>query len=117
MEEMLKVYVYKEGDKPIMHTPRLGGIYSSEGWFMKLIESNNKYVTKDATKAHLFYLPFSSQMLEETLYVKNSHRHRNLIKYLKDYIDFISTKYPFWNRTSGADHFLAACHDWVTSPP
>ncbi|KAH0914932.1 hypothetical protein HID58_029378 [Brassica napus] len=68
-----------------------------------------------STKAHLFYLPFSSQMLEETLYVKNSHRHRNLIKYLKDYIDFISTKYPFWNRTSGADHFLAACHDWVPS--
>lgn len=54
-------------------------------------------------------------MLEETLYVKNSHRHRNLIKYLKDYIDFISTKYPFWNRTSGADHFLAACHDWAPS--
>ncbi|KAL0746748.1 hypothetical protein Bca101_028750 [Brassica carinata] len=115
MEEMLKVYVYKEGDKPIMHTPRLGGIYSSEGWFMKLIESNNKYVTKDATKAHLFYLPFSSQMLEETLYVKNSHSHCNLIKYLKDYIDFISIKYPFWNRTSGADHFLAACHDWAPS--
>ncbi|CAF1926709.1 unnamed protein product [Brassica napus] len=68
-----------------------------------------------STKAHLFYLPFSSQMLEETLYVKNSHRHRNLIKYLKDYIDFISTKYPFWNRTSGADHFLAACHDWAPS--
>uniref|UniRef100_M4F645 Exostosin GT47 domain-containing protein n=1 Tax=Brassica campestris TaxID=3711 RepID=M4F645_BRACM len=115
MEKMLKVYVYKEGDKPIMHTPRLGGIYSSEGWFMKLIESNNKYVTKDATKAHLFYLPFSSQMLEETLYVKNSHSHRNLIKYLKGYIDFISIKYPFWNRTSGADHFLAACHDWAPS--
>ncbi|KAF8099343.1 hypothetical protein N665_0245s0021 [Sinapis alba] len=113
MEKMLKVYVYKEGDKPIMHTPILGGIYSSEGWFMKLIESNNKFVTKDAAKAHLFYLPFSSRMLEETLYVKNSHSHRNLIKYLKDYIDFISVKYPFWNRTSGADHFLAACHDWA----
>ncbi|KAG2316639.1 hypothetical protein Bca52824_019761 [Brassica carinata] len=113
MEKMLKVYVYKEGDKPIMHTPPLGGIYASEGWFMKLIESNNKFVTEDATKAHLFYVPFSSRMLEETLYVKNSHSHRNLIKYLKDYIDFISTKYPFWNRTSGADHFLAACHDWA----
>ncbi|CAH8363170.1 unnamed protein product [Eruca vesicaria subsp. sativa] len=113
MEKMLRVYVYKEGDKPIMHTPILRGIYASEGWFMKLIESDNKFVTKDATKAHLFYLPFSSTKLEETLYVKNSHSHRNLIKYLKDYIDFISIKYPFWNRTSGADHFLAACHDWA----
>ncbi|CAN8265192.1 unnamed protein product [Cochlearia groenlandica] len=113
MEKMLKVYVYKEGDWPIMHNPMLRGIYSSEGWFMKLIESNNRFVTKDAAKAHLFYLPFSSRMLEETLYVKNSHSHRNLIKYLKDYIDIISVKYPFWNRTSGADHFLAACHDWA----
>ncbi|KAJ4900586.1 Exostosin family protein [Raphanus sativus] len=116
MEKMLKVYVYKEGDKPIMHSPILRGIYASEGWFMKLIESNNnKFVTKDASKAHLFYLPFSSRMLEVTLYVQDSHSHRNLIQYLKDYIDFISVKYPFWNRTSGADHFLAACHDWAPS--
>ncbi|KAL0890692.1 hypothetical protein Bca101_014675 [Brassica carinata] len=48
-----------------MHSPILKGIYASEGWFMKLIESNNnKFVTKDASKAHLFYLPFSSRMLE-----------------------------------------------------
>ncbi|KAG2243563.1 hypothetical protein Bca52824_094584, partial [Brassica carinata] len=116
MEKMLKVYVYKEGDRPIMHSPILKGIYASEGWFMKLIESNNnKFVTKDASKAHLFYLPFSSRMLEVTLYVQDSHSHRNLVQYLKDYIDFISVKYPFWNRTSGADHFLAACHDWAPS--
>lgn len=116
MEKMLKVYVYKEGDKPIMHSPILRGIYASEGWFMKLIESNNnKFVTKDASKAHLFYLPFSSRMLEVTLYVQDSHSHRNLVQYLKDYIDSISVKYPFWNRTSGADHFLAACHDWAPS--
>ncbi|XP_024006993.1 probable glycosyltransferase At5g03795 isoform X2 [Eutrema salsugineum] len=116
MEKMLKVYVYKEGDRPIMHSPMLRGIYASEGWFMKLIESNNnKFVTKDPSKAHLFYLPFSSRMLEVTLYVQDSHSHRNLIQYLKDYIDFISVKYPFWNRTSGADHFLAACHDWAPS--
>ena len=118
MEKMLKVYVYKEGDKPIMHSPILRGIYASEGWFMKLIESNNnKFVTKDASKAHLFYLPFSSRMLEVTLYVQDSHSHRNLVQYLKDYIDSISVKYPFWNRTSGADHFLAACHDWVMTYP
>ncbi|VVB17164.1 unnamed protein product [Arabis nemorensis] len=116
MEKMLKVYVYKEGDRPIMHSPILRGIYASEGWFMKIMESNdNKFVTKDAAKAHLFYLPFSSRMLEVRLYVQDSHSHRNLIKYLKDYIDFISVKYPFWNRTSGADHFLAACHDWAPS--
>lgn len=113
MEEMLKVYIYKEGQKPIVHQPVLKGIYASEGWFMKLLEANKKFVTKDARKAHLFYLPFSSRMLEETLYVPNSHSHKNLIQFLRNYLDVIKGKHPFWNRTGGADHFLVACHDWV----
>ncbi|KAK3212981.1 hypothetical protein Dsin_017687 [Dipteronia sinensis] len=113
MENTLKVYVYKDGRKPVFHLPILKGIYASEGWFMKLLESNKKFVTKDWRKAHLFYLPFSSRMLEETLYVQNSHSHKNLIAYLKNYLDTIATKYHFWNRTEGADHFLVACHDWA----
>ncbi|KAF3447321.1 hypothetical protein FNV43_RR12507 [Rhamnella rubrinervis] len=54
----------------------------------------------------------SSRMLEETLYVVNSHSHKNLIEYLKNYLDMVAAKHPFWNRTGGADHFLVACHDW-----
>ncbi|KAJ6435076.1 hypothetical protein OIU84_000331 [Salix udensis] len=83
MEDILKVYIYKEGERPILHQPVLKGIYASEGWFMKLLEAN-----------------------------KN---HKNLIQYLKNYLDMISAKYPFWNRTRGADHFLVACHDWAPS--
>ncbi|CAH8277238.1 unnamed protein product [Arabidopsis lyrata] len=44
MERKLKVYVYKEGGKPIFHKPLPRGIYASEGWFMKLMESNKKFV-------------------------------------------------------------------------
>ncbi|KAK9142095.1 hypothetical protein Syun_011495 [Stephania yunnanensis] len=113
MERTLKVYVYKEGANPIFHRPITKGIYASEGWFMKQMEGNKKFVVKNPKRAHLFYLPFSSRMLETTLYVPNSHSHKNLVQYLKDYIDLISTKYPFWNRTGGADHFLVACHDWA----
>ncbi|KAK8475346.1 hypothetical protein V6N13_031209 [Hibiscus sabdariffa] len=115
MESILKVYVYKEGKRPIAHTWPLKGIYASEGWFMKLLETNKKFVTKNPRDAHLFYLPFSSRMLEETLYVPNSHSHTSLIQYLKNYVDTIAAKYPFWNRTEGADHFLVACHDWAPS--
>ncbi|XP_041019294.1 probable glycosyltransferase At3g07620 [Juglans microcarpa x Juglans regia] len=113
MEDILKVYIYSEGEKPIFHQPLLTGIYASEGWFMKLLEANKKFVTKDPAKAHLFYLPFSSRMLELTLYVPNSHSRKNLIQYLKNYLDMIAAKHPFWNRTGGADHFLVACHDWA----
>lgn len=114
MEQILKVYIYAEGARPVFHTPVLKGIYASEGWFMKLLKRNKKFVTKNPKKAHLFYLPFSSRMLEETLYVPDSHSRRNLVRYLSDYLDVIIQRHNFWNRTAGADHFLVACHDWVS---
>ncbi|XP_058074240.1 probable glycosyltransferase At5g03795 isoform X2 [Magnolia sinica] len=113
MERMLKVYVYKEGKKPIFHTPMLRGIYASEGWFMKLMQGNKRFVVKNPRKAHLFYLPFSSRFLQYELYVPGSHNRTNMVSHLKNYVENIAAKYPFWNRTGGADHFLAACHDWA----
>ncbi|KAA3469095.1 putative glycosyltransferase [Gossypium australe] len=112
MEMILKVYIYRDGKKPIFHQPRLNGIYASEGWFMKLMEANREFVTKEPEKAHLFYLPYSSRQLELALYVRNSHNLRPLSKCLRDYVNMIASKYPFWNRTHGSDHFLVACHDW-----
>ncbi|OIW03043.1 hypothetical protein TanjilG_20971 [Lupinus angustifolius] len=113
MEETLKVYIYKEGDKPILHSPFFTGIYSSEGWFMKLMEANTRFVTHDPKKANLFYLPYSSRNLVDALYVEGSHSHDKLIQFLHDYVNMIAAKHPFWNRTRGADHFLVACHDWA----
>ncbi|CAI9093533.1 OLC1v1029045C1 [Oldenlandia corymbosa var. corymbosa] len=113
MEQTLKVYIYKEGKRPIFHTPVLKGIYASEGWFMKLLKGNKKFVTKNPEKAHLFYLPFSSRMLEETLYSPDLHSRSNLVQHLSDYLSLLSSRYSFWNRTGGADHFLVACHDWA----
>lgn len=113
MEHTLKVYIYREGEKPIFHQPQMRGIYASEGWFMKLIEGNKKFVVRDPRKAHLFYLPFSSQLLRTELSGKNIHSQKDLEKHLKNYVDLIAGKYRFWNRTGGADHFLVACHDWV----
>lgn len=113
MERMLKIYVYKEGNKPIFHQPLMRGIYASEGWFMKLLQTDKHFVVRDHRKAHLFYMPFSSRLLQLSLYVRSSHSHRNLAQHLKNYVDLIAAKYPYWNRTGGADHFVAACHDWA----
>ncbi|KAF3329015.1 putative glycosyltransferase [Carex littledalei] len=112
MEKTLKVYIYQEGTRPIFHTPELKGIYASEGWFMKLLEGNKQYTTKDPTRAHLFYLPYSSRRLEYALYVPGSHTILPLSKFVKGYVEMLSAKYFFWNRTRGADHFFVACHDW-----
>ncbi|KAG8381855.1 hypothetical protein BUALT_Bualt05G0016100 [Buddleja alternifolia] len=113
MEQRLKVYIYRNGKKPVFHQPRLKGIYASEGWFMKLMKASNRYVTSNPNEAHLFYLPFSSQLLVDYVYVKDSHTFRDINEYLKNYLDMIKTRYSFWNRTDGSDHFVVACHDWA----
>ncbi|GKA37263.1 probable glycosyltransferase [Tanacetum coccineum] len=117
MEKTLKVYIYKEGEKPIFHQPTavLKGIYASEGWFMKHMKASKHIVTIKPEQAHLFYIPFSSRMLEVKLYVPESHSRKNLNQYLKNYLDLIVGKYTFWNRTDGSDHFIVACHDWAPS--
>ncbi|XP_020594127.1 LOW QUALITY PROTEIN: probable glycosyltransferase At5g03795 [Phalaenopsis equestris] len=112
MEKILKVYIYDDGPRPIFHTPQLKGIYASEGWFLMLMEENKRFVVKDPSHAHLFYLPYSSRQLEEALYKPNSHDMKPLLIFLKNYVDMISSKYSFWNRTRGSDHFIVACHDW-----
>ncbi|KAI3454087.1 hypothetical protein Pfo_010750 [Paulownia fortunei] len=113
MEQKLKIYIYKDGKRPVFHQPRLKGIYASEGWFMKLLEASNQFLTSNPGKAHLFYMSFSSQLLVDFVYVRDSHTFVDIIEYLKNYLDTIKTRYPFWNRTDGVDHFLVACHDWA----
>lgn len=80
---------------------------------MKLMEENRQFVTTDAEKAHLFYLPYSARQLQKALYVPNSHNLKPLSLFLRDHVNFLATKYPFWNQSHGSDHFLVACHDWV----
>ncbi|CAM0879449.1 unnamed protein product [Alopecurus aequalis] len=112
MEGLLKIYIYHDGAKPIFHSPELKGIYASEGWFMKLLEGDQNFVVRDPNRAHLFYLPYSSRQLEHSLYVPGSNTLEPLSIFVKNYIDLISAKFPYWNRTKGADHFFVACHDW-----
>ncbi|XP_078429365.1 putative glycosyltransferase At3g07620 [Wolffia australiana] len=115
MEKILKVYVYKEGEKPIFHSPHLTGIYSTEGWFMKNMGESRRFRTENPLKAHLFYIPLSSKILRDKLFIPTSHSRKNIVQFLKNYVSEIASKHPFWNRTGGADHFLAACHDWAAS--
>ncbi|XP_021741458.1 probable glycosyltransferase At5g03795 isoform X1 [Chenopodium quinoa] len=113
MEQVFKIYVYKEGQKPIFHQPGLTGIYAGEGWFMELIEKSTRFTVEDPKKAHLYYLPFGSTTLRWTLNSEKSHNPKKLEDYLKDYVDLIKNKYSYWNANGGADHFFVACHDWA----
>ncbi|XP_049933075.1 probable glycosyltransferase At3g07620 isoform X3 [Nymphaea colorata] len=112
MEKIFKVYVYKDGGSPIFHKPYLRGIYASEGWFMKLMETSKYFSANDPSRAHMFYLPYSALKLRSATNATGATRQKFLALYLKNYISMLAAKYPFWNKTHGADHFLVACHDW-----
>ncbi|KAK7392531.1 hypothetical protein VNO78_20974 [Psophocarpus tetragonolobus] len=112
MEKQFKVFVYEEGDLPVFHNGPCKSIYSTEGNFMHALEMNDHFRTKDPKKAHVFFLPFSVVMLVRFVYVKDSRHFGPIRRTVREYVNLIAARYPFWNRSLGADHFMLACHDW-----
>ncbi|KAK8955937.1 hypothetical protein KSP40_PGU008276 [Platanthera guangdongensis] len=91
------------------HQALLRGIYVSEWWFMKLLKLHKHFVARDHRRANMFYIPFSSKLMQLSLYNHSSHIHENLVQHLKNYVDLIATKQTQWNKTRKADHFLLPC--------
>ncbi|XP_021738903.1 probable glycosyltransferase At5g25310 [Chenopodium quinoa] len=113
MERRLKVYVYDEGDLPIVHDGPCKDIYTIEGRFIHEIEhGTTRFGTRNPKHAHIHFMPFSVTWMVKYLYKPNSYNVTPLNQFVSDYVNVISTKHPFWNRTQGADHFMLACHDW-----
>lgn len=111
MEKQLKVFVYEEGEPPVFHNGPCRSIYAIEGNFINAMEIS-KFRTGDPEKAHVFFIPFSITSMVRFVYERESHDWSPLRQAVKDYVYMIERKYPFWNRSAGADHFMLACHDW-----
>ncbi|GAV78971.1 Exostosin domain-containing protein, partial [Cephalotus follicularis] len=111
MNSSFKIYVYrhKRDDPfanvflPVNYLP--WGNYASEHYFKKLLLRSH-FITKDPYKAHLFYLPFSISRMRQDPRIGAE----GIQDFVKDYISDIRQRYPYWNRTGGADHFYVACH-------
>ncbi|KAK7345448.1 hypothetical protein VNO77_16052 [Canavalia gladiata] len=112
MEREFKVFVYQEGEPPVFHNGPCKSIYSMEGNFIHAIEMNERFRTRDPENAHVFFLPFSVVMMVQFVYIRESRDFGPIKKTVKDYVNVIASKYPYWNRSLGADHFMLACHDW-----
>ncbi|XP_057438196.1 probable glycosyltransferase At5g03795 [Lotus japonicus] len=112
MEKQFKVFVYEEGELPVFHNGPCRSIYSSEGNFIHAMEMNGHFRTRDPDKAHVFFLPFSVTNMVKYVYIPDSHDFGPIKKTVKDYLNLIAERYPFWNRSLGADHFMLSCHDW-----
>ncbi|KAF6153865.1 hypothetical protein GIB67_001098 [Kingdonia uniflora] len=115
MEKLFKIYVYEEGDPPMFHNGPCRSIYSTEGRFIHQMEMEKHFRTKDPDKAHVYFLPFSVVMMVAYLYDAKHHDVKHIGQTVVDYVNVIAGKYPYWNRSLGADHFMLSCHDWGPS--
>ncbi|XP_031473193.1 probable glycosyltransferase At5g03795 [Nymphaea colorata] len=107
MQKNFKVFIYPDGDpNTFFQTPRkLTGKYASEGFFFQNIRES-KFRTLDPDSADLFFIPISCHKMRG-----KGTSYENMTIIVKNYVDELINKYPYWNRTLGADHFFVTCHD------
>ncbi|XP_019186397.1 PREDICTED: probable glycosyltransferase At5g03795 [Ipomoea nil] len=114
MEKTLKVYVYEDGEPPMAHYGPCKSTYAIEGNFISAMDFS-PFRTTHPDKDHLYFLPFSITFLTKLVYKPNSHDWTPMRTTALDYVNSLARKYPFWNRSLGADHFMLSCHDWGPS--
>ncbi|GER54264.1 exostosin family protein [Striga asiatica] len=107
-----RIYVYEDGDPPLFHYSKSLGILGIEGILIHQIEIS-KFRTRDPENAHVYFIPLSVQSIATYAYVIHNRAWSPLQDIARDYVRLISSKYPYWNRTLGHDHFILGCHDWA----
>ncbi|KAL9992102.1 putative xylogalacturonan beta-1,3-xylosyltransferase [Helianthus debilis subsp. tardiflorus] len=115
MIKTFKIWTYKEGDLPLMHYGPMKFVYSIEGDFIEEMErKGNPVVARDPDEAHAFFIPISVTNIIHYLYKPNETFgfQERMQAIVEDYIGVIAERYPYWNRSDGADHFFVSCHDW-----
>ncbi|XP_062103010.1 probable glycosyltransferase At5g11130 [Humulus lupulus] len=115
MEKRFRVWSYEEGDRPIFHMGPMNDIYATEGSVINEFEGQTSlFSAHNPDEALAFLIPVSVVSIVEYVYRPYHNYSRiRLQSIVEDYIDIVSNRYPYWNRTKGADHFMAACHDWA----
>ncbi|XP_031261396.1 probable glycosyltransferase At5g20260 [Pistacia vera] len=115
MEKRFKVWVYKEGELPLIHVGPVNNIYGIEGQFIDEMESgSSNFLANHPDEAHAFFLPISIVNIVSFLYKPLvTYSRDQLQRFVMDYVGIVANKYPYWNRSDGADHFSVSCHDWA----
>ncbi|XP_059440258.1 probable glycosyltransferase At5g20260 [Corylus avellana] len=115
MVKRFKVWVYKEGELPMAHIGPMSYIYSIGGQFMDEMESGESpFMAPHPDAAHAFFIPLSVSKIVDCFYRLEPHVFsKRLGRIFIDYISVVANKYPYWNRSAGADHFMLSCHDWA----
>lgn len=115
MIKRFKVWVYREGGIPLAHSGPMSYLYSIGGQFMDEMErGESPFMAPHPDEAHAFFVPLSVSKIVDSFYRLQPHAFRRRLAIIfRDYINVVADKYPFWNRSSGGDHFMVSCHDWA----
>ncbi|XP_011017849.1 PREDICTED: probable glycosyltransferase At5g20260 [Populus euphratica] len=115
MEKRFKIWVYKEGERPLVHGGPLNNIYGVEGQFLDEMEhGKSPFAASHPDEAHMFLLPISVAYIISYVYKPLvTYSRDQLQRLVQDYVSVVADKYHYWNRSKGADHFLVSCHDWA----
>ncbi|CAL5438963.1 unnamed protein product [Camellia sinensis] len=114
MVKRFKVWTYREGEQPLVHAGPSKDIYAIEGQFIAEMESEtNPFMASHPDEAHAFFIPISVANIVDFVYMPITNYSRDQLQnVVSDYISVVANKYPYWNRSNGADHFMVSCHDW-----
>eukprot|EP00262_Sarcandra_glabra_P003720 TRINITY_DN1449_c0_g2_i4.p1 TRINITY_DN1449_c0_g2~~TRINITY_DN1449_c0_g2_i4.p1 ORF type:complete len:491 (+),score=40.37 TRINITY_DN1449_c0_g2_i4:43-1515(+) len=114
MEKIFKVWTYREGEPPFAHDGPYNNIYASEGRFMEEMDSTSSpFAAHHPDEAHAFFVPLSVFKVLKFVYMRAPYWGDSLPRVFADYVNVISYKYPYWNRSNGGDHFMVSCYDWA----
>ncbi|KAK3213146.1 hypothetical protein Dsin_017852 [Dipteronia sinensis] len=91
----MKVWVYMEGELPLIHDGPVNNIYGIEGQFIDEMESrNSKFMARHPDEAHTFFLPISIAYIINFLYHPLiAYSPGQLQHFVADYIGVVSQKY------------------------
>ncbi|KAK9269779.1 hypothetical protein L1049_001557 [Liquidambar formosana] len=115
MVKRFKVWTYEEGEQPLVHDGPVNNIYALEGHFIdEMSGGKSPFMARHPDEAHAFFLPLSVANIIHFIYLPiTTYSRDRLQRIVTDYIGVVANKYPYWNRSSGADHFMVSCHDWA----
>ncbi|KAF8720730.1 hypothetical protein HU200_023634 [Digitaria exilis] len=81
MEKRFRVYVYEEGEPPLLHQGPCKNVYTIEGRFieqLELLEGGRGVRTTDPERANAFFLPFSVTQMVTFTYSREGRRRSHL---------------------------------------
>ncbi|XP_059447721.1 probable glycosyltransferase At3g07620 isoform X2 [Corylus avellana] len=83
----------------------LGNYFSEHMFKVALLRSS--LITRHPEEAHLFFLPFSINLLRNDPRV---YSEASISEFVTQYTTRVRRDFKFWNASAGADHFYVYCH-------